>query len=58
MANPRPRLDIIHKNDENVEIRVDGRFVISANHDEHGWAGMNLVKQTAKRMYDVLTRPE
>lgn len=33
--------------DEVVSIQVDGAEVASANHDEHGWAGMEAVINTS-----------
>lgn len=38
---------IVWVNDEQVEIRVNGETVADANHDEHGWDGMEAVINTA-----------
>ncbi|MEV4197038.1 hypothetical protein [Micromonospora globbae] len=33
--------------DEEIEVHVDGQVVASANHDDHGWSGMDAVERTA-----------
>jgi hypothetical protein len=41
-------------NDETVEVDVNGVEVASVNHDEHGWAGMGAVLDTARKMAKAL----
>lgn len=36
--------------DEVVEIEVDGTVVVTVNHDEHGWAGMEAAITVAKQL--------
>lgn len=33
--------------DETMEVHVNGEVVASANHDEHGWSGMDAVERAA-----------
>ena len=42
-----PTVTINWLDDDHVSIEVDGRAVASANHDEHGWSGMDAVIKTA-----------
>lgn len=44
---PAARVVILAPDDEHVVIEVDGSEVASANHDEHGWSGMDAVVRTA-----------
>lgn len=47
-GTPEPvAVSIVWINDEQVEIRVNGETVADANHDEHGWDGMEAVIKTA-----------
>lgn len=41
------KVKITRPNDEQLVVRVNGREVASANHDEHGWSGMDAVESTA-----------
>ncbi len=41
------RISIIHTDDDHLHIEVNGEPVAYANHDEHGWSGMDAVKNTA-----------
>lgn len=43
----RPTVAIERPDDETIEIRINGDVVASANHDEHGWSGMDAVEATA-----------
>jgi hypothetical protein len=50
-----PLFEIVDTGDDEVEeIRLNGEYLVSTNHDEHGWAGMeaarNLVTAIAKRL--------
>lgn len=40
-------------NDEHVSVVLDGEEVIEANHDEHGWKGMDLIVTAAKKIADA-----
>ncbi|MEV5211392.1 hypothetical protein AB0K35_28350 [Micromonospora sp. NPDC053740] len=42
-----PAVTVERPDDETVEIHVNGQVVASANHDEHGWSGMDAVEKTA-----------
>ena len=33
--------------EEQATIRLDGKDIVSTNHDEHGWAGMTLAEDVA-----------
>jgi hypothetical protein len=43
----RPRLTITRPDDDHLIVEIGGEEVASANHDEHGWSGMEAVEQTA-----------
>jgi hypothetical protein len=51
------QIEIHEPDDETVEIKVNGNVIISANHDEHGWAGMALAINTAGRLGGALGVP-
>jgi DNA gyrase/topoisomerase IV subunit B len=38
---------VVYEDDEHIEVQVDGKGVAWANHDEHGWSGMDSVIKTA-----------
>ncbi|MEU0078626.1 hypothetical protein ABZY58_12070 [Micromonospora tulbaghiae] len=42
-----PAVTIERPDDERIEVHVNGREVATANHDEHGWSGMDAVEKTA-----------
>lgn len=46
MPSPEP-VTIERPDDEVIEIYVGGTLVACANHDEHGWSGMDAVEATA-----------
>jgi hypothetical protein len=33
--------------EDRIEVHVNGQVVATANHDEHGWSGMDAVEKTA-----------
>lgn len=39
--------------DEHLDIEVNGNVVASANHDEHGWSGMDAVEKTARAIAEA-----
>ena len=43
-------MKIIKEDDESVEIWIDGNFIMSANHDEDGWSGMEMLETTARNI--------
>lgn len=51
------RFTVKRPNDEAMEVALDGKHIISVNHDEHGWAGMELVRTTIKEISRVLNIP-
>lgn len=40
-------VEIQRPDDETAIVLVDGKPVIHANHDDHGWAGIDIAVQTA-----------
>lgn len=48
------QIQIHRPDDETVEIYVGETEVAYANHDVHGWAGMNAVEETARRIANAL----
>lgn len=46
-AENHARVAIVRPDDDHVVVEVDGAEVASANHDEHGWSGMDAVVATA-----------
>lgn len=43
-------IDIVHVDDERVDYFLDGKDLVSVNHDEDGWGGMETVDQIIRRM--------
>jgi hypothetical protein len=39
---------ISRPNDDTAEYALDGAHLIRANHDEHGWSGMEAIEKTVK----------
>ncbi|MFY1595450.1 hypothetical protein [Micromonospora sp. WMMD737] len=48
-------ITIERPDDEHIEIHVNGEVVASANHDEHGWSGMDAVERTALAVAGALS---
>lgn len=44
---PLPTVEIRRPHDEIIDLLIDGREVASANHDDHGWAGMAAFEKLA-----------
>lgn len=44
---PTGQVAVRYLDDEHLEVVVDGKVVASADHDEHGWSGMDAVVATA-----------
>lgn len=47
MPKKKPVVSIERPDDETIQVYVNGESIISANHDEHGWSGMDAVEKTA-----------
>ncbi len=54
---PKEKKIEIRRDDESVSIRIGTRTVASANHDEHGWAGIELVERMAREVGIALNVP-
>lgn len=50
----RKFFELIYVDDEHLEVFYNLQPVISVNHDQHGWAGMELVKETVKKIADMI----
>jgi predicted cobalt transporter CbtA len=44
---PLPTVEFRRPDDERLELLVNGREVAWANHDEHGWSGMDAFEKAA-----------
>lgn len=44
---PLPVVEFRRPHDERIDLYVNGKQVASANHDEHGWAGVDAFEQMA-----------
>lgn len=53
----KPKQIEIRRDDETISIRIGRRTVASANHDEHGWAGIELIENMAKEVGIALGLP-
>lgn len=40
--------------DENVEYYLNDHFIVSANHDSHGWGGMDLARNIVDNFAEAL----
>ena len=47
-------ITIVHPDDEHLNIEFNGEVVASANHDEHGWSGMDAVEKTARAIAEAV----
>lgn len=43
--------------DEHVEITLEGKEVVSLNHDEDGWDGIERAENLVKSIADILDIP-
>jgi predicted DNA-binding transcriptional regulator AlpA len=48
------RLELDDEEDETLIIRVNGRDLFQANHDEHGHAGMDAARRAAQAVFDAV----
>lgn len=46
-----------YPDDEHLEIIYQGDVLVSANHDQHGWEGMEGIAGTAKAVAAALGHP-
>lgn len=44
---------IVHPDDDHLRIEANGETIASANHDEHGWSGMDAVEKTARAIAEA-----
>jgi len=51
------RFEIKRLDEENIEVALDGQYISSANHDSDGWAGMETLEKTIRRIGEVLCIP-
>lgn len=42
------------EDDEHLVVKLGGREVATANHDEHGWSGMEAVQRTAEQVHAAM----
>jgi hypothetical protein len=54
-GGPGQELEIDRPDDETVIVKVGGTLVAGANHDDHGWAGMDLMVTTATNVHKAVT---
>ena len=54
-AGPGRELEIERPDDETLIVKIGGRLVAGASHDDHGWAGMDLLETTARNVHKALT---
>lgn len=52
--NPPVVMKIRHPDDETLKITLGGKEVAYADHDAHGWDGMEAVEQTARSIAKAL----
>jgi hypothetical protein len=50
-GGPGQELEVERPDDETVIVKVGGQLVAGANHDDHGWAGMDLLETTARNVH-------
>lgn len=53
---PREELALVsdYPDDDHLVITLGGQEVAAANHDEHGWSGMEAVQQTAEAVHAAI----
>jgi hypothetical protein len=51
---PSVELEIERPDDETLTVKVDGELIAGANHDDHGWAGMDLLETTARNVHKAV----
>lgn len=54
---PSLRLHTPGCNDEQLEIYLDDQLLITADHDRHGWDGMDLARDLVTRLGERLGIP-
>ena len=48
------KIYIRRPDDERMVVYVDRKEIIAANHDEHGWSGMDAIEQTVRKLGKAL----
>lgn len=48
VAEPEHIINFERANDEELVVWLDGQELASANHDDHGWAGMEALEQAMR----------
>jgi hypothetical protein len=43
--------------EERLSVHLNGQYVTSANHDEHGWEGIDKLETTVNRIAEILGLP-
>jgi hypothetical protein len=43
-----------YEDDETLNVYLNGKLVIGANHDIDGWAGMERIRDTVERIAEIL----
>lgn len=51
---PSVELEIERPDDETLTVKVGGELIAGANHDDHGWAGMDLLETTARNVHKAV----
>lgn len=47
---PKHTISVLSDGQEREEIHFDGKYVMGTNHDEHGWDGMEVVRNLAEKL--------
>lgn len=54
---PSVELEIVHRDEDHLEVRVGGMFIFSATQDDHGRAGLKALENAARAVHrEVTTR--
>jgi hypothetical protein len=51
--DPRPTVEWVEEDDESYAVHVGDKLVATVNHDEHGWSGIDAVRDTAQRIAEA-----
>lgn len=51
---PSVELEVERPDDETLTVKVGGELIAGANHDDHGWAGMDLLETTARNVHKAV----
>lgn len=60
LATPSPEapmsehtISVLSDGQDHEEIHFDGKYVMGTNHDEHGWSGMEVVRNFAEKLAEL-----